>query len=1022
MASEPVFGAYERLIDRQLRAALAGLDDASVDERLLADAEAPDRLAAFVAGHVRDALHRSPSPADRLTLTQAILSQLPEPTEVAEPASLLTRIGPSLLPGEEPPAPALIPLADSDLLVNGAGEPGIGETLRHELATADRVDLIIAFIRFTGLRMLLRPLRQLAERGVPIRVITTTYLGSTEQRALDELVRLGAEVRVSYDTRSTRLHAKSWVLHRETGYSTAYIGSSNLSKAALLDGLEWNVRLAQAHAPVVVEKIAATFESYWADPEFELYDADDPARFVAAIAAEKRGTYDAPPLELSGLDIRPYPYQREILEALDVERRRHDRWRNLVVAPTGTGKTVVAALDYARLVEQAPELGRQPTLLFVAHRKELLQQSLRTFREVLRDADFGELYVGGERPRAWTHVFASVQSLATLPTDQLPADRFDVVLVDEFHHAEAATYRKLLDHLQPRVLVGMTATPERTDGLDVTRWFDGRFAFEMRLWDALDQRLLAPFHYFGVADDVDLRDLTWRRGGYAVDELSKVLTGDDVRVRRILSAIDEHIADPGSMRALAFCVSIEHARFMATKFEEAGLTATAVTATTPTSERADALRRLAAGEVQVLCTVDLFNEGVDVPSIDTVLFLRPTESATVFLQQLGRGLRKTAHKPCLTVLDFVGQQHRDFRFDLRLRALTGRSRRQLVDDVTDGFPYLPAGCHLQLDRKVERVILEQLQRRLKVTTKSLIIELQRLRAERGEVDLPTFLNEAGLELEDVYKPTIGGWTRLQRAAGVPLHSAGPNEAAIGKRLRNLLHLDDRDRTAALAALAAHLAGGPAPAQHDVRRRRIVTMVVAALVDEATVHDDLAAGLAVLRAEPALADELGTLAAMLEDAAPRLAPQLADPAEVPLALHARYLRNEIAQAFRLRGKGWITGVRYDEATTTDLLLVTLEKVESHYTPTTMYEDYVISRDRFHWQSQSGTSRHSGAGPRYLGGASRVLLFVRRNRDEPYLFLGRCDLESAEGDRPISIVWKLRHPVPEDWFQTARRIAG
>ncbi len=1020
-------GAYDRLIDRELRATLDALAALEADERDVEPAEVPDRIAAHLHAHLRRTLRRHPEVADQLEVARRVVaatSTSPEeptdPAVPAEPLRLLTRIRPPLLPGEQPPPLPPIPLSESDLLVNAHDEPRLGEALLRELASADRVDVIVAFVRWTGMRVLMPALEQLLERAVPVRLITTTYLGATQRRALDELADRGVEIRISYDTRTTRLHAKAWLLHRDSGYTTAYIGSSNLSRSALLDGLEWNVRLAQPHAPSVLDKVAATFEAYWADPEFEPYVPDrDAERFDAACAAEQRGGYDAGLADISGVEVRPWPYQREILESLDVERLRHDRWHNLVVAPTGTGKTVVAALDYRRLGEHREDLGRHPSVLFVAHRRELLEQSVRTFREVLGDGGFGELFVGGQQPRDWQHVFASIQSLTAAGVGALPSDRFDVVIVDEFHHAEAATYRRLLDHLDPQVLLGLTATPERSDGLDVTRWFGGRIAFEMRLWDALDQRLLAPFHYFGVADDTDLSQLTWRRGGYVTSELSNLLTGDDARVRRVLTAIRRIVDDPSSMRALGFCVSVEHARFMAARFREAGFTARAVTGDTPAAERDAALRDLKAGAAQVLFTVDLFNEGVDVPEIDTVLFLRPTESATVFLQQLGRGLRKARDKAVLTVIDLVGNQHREFRYDLRLRALTGRSRRQLASDVEEGFPYLPAGCHIHLERQAAEVVLDSVRRRLRITTRSLVAELQQLRAERGEVDLATFLHEAGVELDELHKDSIRGWTRLRRAAGVDLPLAGPDEERLARRLRGLIHLDDPERLRSLRALGTgDLATGP----RDLRDRRVRTMLAGALVGEKAAFDDPDAARLALAEHPAIAAEAVELADVLEDAAPTLPTVLSDLPEVPLEVHASYLRNEIAQAFGLRGAGWITGVRYDEATNTDLLLVTLHKQERHYTPTTMYRDYVISRDRFHWESQSGASRHTGAGLRYVERRSRVLLFVRIEREDPYLFLGPVELVSAEGDRPIAITWQLRTPMPERWFQQARSAAS
>ncbi len=1024
---ELVPGAYDRLVDRRLAVALRDLGALEADVRDLEDAEVPDRIAAHLHEHLRRELRRHPDRDDQLALARRVVaatSPSPDtedhPAELDDPLRLLTRVRPALLPGEEPDPLPLIPLSESDLLVNAKDEPRLGDALLRELATADRVDVIVAFVKWAGIRLLLPALDQLAEHGVAVRLITTTYLGATQRRALDELADRGVEIRISYDTRSTRLHAKAWLLHRDSGYATAYIGSSNLSRTALLDGLEWNVRLAQPHAPSVLDKVTATFEAYWADPEFEPYHPDrDGDRFDAACAAERGGDYAAALTVTSGLDVRPWPYQREILEVVEVERLRHDRWHNLVVAPTGTGKTVVAALDYRRLAQQREALGKRPSLLFVAHRRELLEQSLRTFREVLADGSFGELLVGGDRPRDWRHVFASIQSLTAAGIEELAPDRFDVVVVDEFHHAEAATYRRLLDHLEPAVLLGLTATPERTDGLDVTRWFGGRTAFEMRLWDALDQRLLAPFHYFGVADDTDLSTLTWRRGGYVTRELSNLLTGDDARVTRILAAVRRIVDDPAAMRALGFCVSVEHARFMAARFRDAGFVARAVTGETPSDEREAALRDLQRGDVQVLFTVDLFNEGVDVPEIDTVLFLRPTESATVFLQQLGRGLRKARDKAVLTVIDLVGNQHREFRFDLRLRAMTGRSRRQLATDVEEGFPYLPAGCHIQLDRQASAIVLDNIRRRLRITTRSLVTELQQLRAERGEVDLATFLHEAGVELDELYKPSIGGWTRLRRAAGVDLGPAGPDETAIAKRIRGVLHLDDPERLAVLRDLAT---GGGTTGEVDERQRRLRIMVGAALVGEKVALADPATAEQALAANPALGGELRELAALLEDAAPTLPTVLSDLPEVPLEVHASYVRNEIAEAFGLKGAGWITGVRHDEATNTDLLLVTLHKQEQHYTPTTMYRDYVISRDRFHWESQSNASRHIGAGLRYVERSSRVLLFVRVEREDPYLSLGQVDLEDARDDRPIAITWRLRTPMPERWFQVARSAAG
>ena len=338
----------------------------------------------------------------------------------------------------------------------------------------------------------------------------------------------------------------------------------------MLDGVEWNVRLSSVSTPPLLQKFLATFDSYWNDATFETYDPDadrDKLDDALAEAAGKR-INDRVTLTLSGLEVRPYPYQQEMLDQLEVERVVHGRHRNLLVAATGTGKTVVAALDYRRLAADAPTL---PGLLFIAHRREILQQSLRTYREVLGDANFGELYVDGRRPERWEHVFASVQSLSAYGITNIPAGAYRIVVIDEFHHAEAKTYRRILDHLNPRELLGLTATPERGDGLDVRSFFGGRTAAELRLWDALKADLLTPFHYFAVADGMDMTRVDWKAGAYDTGELSNLFTGNDARARIVLKAVRDKVADLTAMKALAFCVSRDHARYMTRVFNDAGI-------------------------------------------------------------------------------------------------------------------------------------------------------------------------------------------------------------------------------------------------------------------------------------------------------------------------------------------------------------------------------------------------------------------------------------------------------------------
>jgi superfamily II DNA or RNA helicase len=905
-----------------------------------------------------------------------------------------------------PPYPAL-PLGESGLLVNGRRDLSIGPAIRREIGSSDRVDLLCSFLKWSGLRLVHEELRALCKRGV-LRVLTTAYMSATERRALDALVEMGAQLRVSYDTQRTRLHAKAWLFHRDSGFSTATIGSSNLSHAAMLDGVEWNVRVSQVDNAAILDKFRVTFEQYWEDSAFAPYDPDE---FVAAVSRDKRQRL-APYLRL---DIEPRPHQREILDALTAERER-GHLRNLVVAATGTGKTIVAALDYKSLRQQLERV----RLLFVAHRREILEQSLATFRTVLRDGSFGEALHSSDAPTHYEHVFASVQSLHETRLAQIPADHFDVVIVDEFHHAAAPTYERLLEHVQPQVLLGLTATPERTDGRDVLHWFDGRVASELRLWKALDQDLLSPFQYFGLGGGPDVSGVKWSGGRYVTSELSGVYTADHFFAKRVIQETAAKVADVHRMRALGFCVDIAHAEFMARQFVAAGIPAAAVSARTKSVERGAVLRALEAGDLKAVFSVDLFNEGVDLPNVDTILFLRPTESATVFLQQLGRGLRRSSTKECCTVLDFIGRAHRKFRFDARFRALVGGTRKSIERQIREGFPQLPSGCVIQLDRQAEDAVLENLRQAIGRGRDHLVEDLRQL----GDVSLAAFLTEGGYELEDVYDGR-GSMSELRRRAGFELGDADREEAVIERAFGRLLHLDDFDR---LDGFLAMLDGPFAADEGDAFQRMLFT-----LLGQTGSFRAMQPTWDRLRERPWVRRELRELLAVLADRCRHLTHASATD---PLRVHATYTRLEIMAAFDERtAKGGVkktqTGVYHLADRATELLFVTLQKSERGFTATTMYRDYPLSPTHFHWESQSTCHAGTPTGRRYLEvgrGTQRALLLVReRQRDDrgvavPYVNLGEVIYRGHEGGRPMRIEWELARPMPPDLYQEAKLAAG
>ena len=1031
MKLEP--GLWEQLVSNALEAALLAEPELDAEIATLDPVDAPVRIAQYLNPLIERSLRvlGDARSDDRLRLANAIVEVLrtsvprafePQGDELEPPTRMLQGLARrSGVPDGRAPrlARPTFPLSDTALLTNAPDEPRVGHEIGREIESADEVDLLCAFLRFEGVRIVEGQIRDLIERGGRMRVITTTYLESTERRAVDRLVELGAEMKIAYEEEATRLHAKAWLFRRNSGFTTAFIGSSNLSKTALIDGLEWNVRLSSVATPELVRKFAATFESYWQAHRFESYEPGrDHERLDHALQRELPTEYH---LSYLALDVEPRPLQRRILEELEVERLRHGRWRNLVVSATGTGKTVIAALDYRRLVEtgQLPSrssTGRYPRLLFVAHRREILSQTLATFRTVLKDGAFGEVFVDGERPDRWTHVFASVQSLQHVDLETIEPAHFDVLIIDEFHHSAARTYRRLLEHFKPALLLGLTATPERADGESVLGWFDGRMAAEVRLWEAIDEGELVPFQYFGISDDVSLAAMQWRRGGYDLADLDSVYTGNDARVMKILQALHSRVGDVLTMRAIGFCVSVAHARFMAETFNAAGIPSLAITGETDADARDAALLQLRRRDINVIFAVDIFNEGVDVPEVDTVLFLRPTESSTLFLQQLGRGLRRISGKACLTVLDFIGRQRAEFRFDRRFQALTGRGRKQTERDIEQGFPFLPAGCHIELDPVAREVVLENVRQALGSRADRLSEELRRL----GDVSLAEFLEQSGAELADIYRPGRS-WTTIRRRAGFERSAESPDEATLASALGRMLHVEDDVR---LSGWRQALAGR---SQDTERDERLLAMLYADLWGGARKGDSVNDGLARFKGSSAILREFDELTKVLDEQARLVSirPIAADAS--PLVLHARYTRLEVLAAIGVFKPGtpisMREGVYFDERTDTDVFFVTLEKSERDFSPTTRYRDYAISPSLFHWDSQSTTPAESKTGRRYRSQTSRPLLFVRKTTQgdqgetTAFTYLGTIKYVMHQGERPMAITWRLLHDMPAEFFEGA-----
>ncbi len=1049
-AARLVPGLYEQLLDAELAEALVGQPELKSSIGKLDDEDAPHVYSQFVSHLLSHAL-RTRKPEERLPLVNRLiellsatngLDYLRRKTLLATSEQVLLSLQ-TPAPGEAVP-PKLnrpeTPLSTSSLLTGARHDPQLEHELRQEMATADRVDILVSFVKWSGLRLLQPAFEALSVRHVPVRIVTTSYMGASDPAAIAWLAALsGVSVKVSYDTERTRLHAKAYHFHRGSGFSAAYIGSANMSHAAMTSGLEWTVKVTECDLPHILQRFAAEFSSYWASRDFESYDASQASRLAGAIQHARIG--DGRTERRFFADLRPHPFQERILEALAAARGAGQS-RNLVVAATGTGKTVVAGFDYARFVAQASSVAPnapRPTLLFVAHRREILEQARDCFRTLLRDPNFGEILIGGDRPQDWRYLFASVQSLSSVKPWSYPdAIRYSFIVIDEAHHSSANSYRPIFEHYQPTVLLGLTATPERMDGSSILSDFGGEFTAEIRLPEALEERLLCPFHYFGITDPVSLADERfWKAGKYDVNVLTEVYTGDDIRARQrldvILNSLRRYQPDLSQVRSIGFCASVDHATFMAAAFNQQGLRAEIIVGDTPETVRADRVRDFRAGHLPFVFTVDVFSEGVDVPEINLVMFLRPTESLTVFLQQLGRGLRHHPNKDSLTVLDFVGQSHRRYRMDRKFAALLTRDRQRMDQEVENDFPHLPPGCNIQLERIAREHILTNIRENLKNLVTLVTESLATFQQDHGRpATFANFIRATGISPFLLLRnKSWSEWKALAHHATRPIDT--DIEACRQSHRRILLRTDPKtlEKLAAFAAAERDTNGnlGPANEADALQLHYLLWGKKGSDIGVTTLGESLnkwrrnSTGMSDLREVVEYAQR--------QHAYPTPPIQLPFPSS--LHLHAAYGSADIKVAFGLctleKSGPTGVGVFHIPSLKCYVHLVTFRKSDRDFSPTTQYRDYPIDRRQLHWESQSTTTQLSPTGQNLLNFHDRdytILFFARLEKhiqDEtaPFIFLGPVErLISAEGDRPISIIWELANPMPAALYEEARAV--
>ena len=965
----------------------------------------------------------------------------------------------------KPLAKAILGSPHERALIVGGEDSLIGHLPPH-IDRSIAVDIAVSFILESGIRLLRPHLQELLDRSGRLRILTGDYLNVTDPDALRRMIDLEGDAELFvFEAGTTGFHPKSWIFHFLDGSGVALVGSSNLSQTALRTGVEWNFRTCTPNQQGDWADVLKGFEALLARPEVKPLTHD----WIDAYEARRLTTpqMTTRPIEVAAEPALPEPtphmIQVRALAALQ-ETRAAGFTAGLVVLATGLGKTWLSAFDSNRR-----EFRR---ILFVAHREEILTQAMETFRVCRPKARLGR-YNGTHKDYDAEVLFASIQTLGRIANlRHFVPDQFDYIVVDEFHHAAATTYRKLIDHFSPKFLLGLTATPDRTDGADLLGLCQENLVFRCDAFEGIETGLLSKFSYFGVPDDVDYSQIPWRSSGF--DE--QALTLAVATQARAQNAFEQH-RKLGGRRTLAFCVSRRHADFMAEYFGGRGLRTASVHSGPGSAPRTSSLEALEAGDLDVVFAVDMFNEGVDVPSIDTVLMLRPTESSIVWLQQFGRGLRRSDGKDRLRVIDYIGN-HRSFLTKVRtlLQCASGdRALALKLEDLIAGRVELPVGC----DVTYELEALDIMRSLLRPTTKGDALEAAYLdfKLQFGVRPTASEMYHAGFNPRSTGH---GGWFEFVEHFGdltadekavlanqgdfIELVLRTPMTRSFKMLLLRALRLEDnlpgeieidrlQKRFAMLAArhpafrreisvplnddrglrkmleqhpidawTGARSSAGKTYFRYDAGRLVVSTpkpMTVQpafnALIDE--VIDWRLAEYLSRSNDYSLVDARASTFAGGEDA-----PLAFDHAPVAgPVLWRSYMREEIPQLFGLQFStgSWNQGFVVQGKDV--FLLVTLDKADLQADH--KYDDGFLSPDKLRWQSQNRTRRASTHGQIILQKhrGYRIHLFVRPSKKRgttasPFTYCGEVNFVSWIGDAPITVTWNLEAPVPNHLWRT------
>ncbi|QYA32376.1 DUF3427 domain-containing protein [Macrococcus psychrotolerans] len=917
------------------------------------------------------------------------------------------------------------------------------DQLKNELLTCDSFDIIVSFIRGSGLNMLVNTLNILRELGIKGRIITSTYMNVTQPEALRKLLEYkNIDVKIYQSSKiDDSFHTKAYLFHRKNNMNSVIVGSSNITKAALKTGEEWNIRTYEKASDSVYISTQERYDILWNSDKVVKLSDELISKYENFIEVNKVIYPISQSFNIKKTNnniIQPNSMQKEAIKNLLISIDKGHK-RGIAIAATGTGKTYLSAMAAQKLNPR--------NVLFIAHRNELLESGMKTFKKIFNDQKDDEFAkYKGEQRIIKKYTFASIKTLVK-DIGKMEPETFDIIIIDEFHHATASNYMKVINHFSPRFLLGLTATPERTDGGDVYELAEYNVISDVRLKHALESELLVPFQYYGISDDtVDLAD----RDGISVEEITKKLSTNK-RVEFIIKKMNQFTLS-GPMKAIGFCQNIVHAQYMNEEFKKRGYYSTILTGNNTDEERQEAINDLQSNKnsLEIIFTVDLFNEGVDIPQINLILFLRPTESSIIFTQQLGRGLRTYANKEYLTVLDFVTNDRKNYLVPIALSGdPTFMGRGKLKSIVENNFNNLSNQVHIELDYKSKEDILKNIDNttfysaeNIKRIVKSFLEEVRIIQRDNDyTLNILDFYNfENAPDLFTVFSGSYNNLSQLNKSIksqsviddkinNDSFYTFIFNEVTKILPLRRIFDyiilldvlINNKSSTKNIKYLFKEMLSieldksSIEKIEYSIERLTKLkykkqpflhlTNYEITLDKNFKVDDDVR-----LILKDYLQYGFFTYKKEFE-------PKLINR-EIDLYLYEQYKRTDVLAliGYNKAIDSLREGVLQYKGNY--YLFVNLFKDEEAKENKLNYQDYFINNSKFHWQSQNQTSQSSPTGQNlihHVKNNKKVHLFVRREKKEegvvmPFYYVGELEFVSASGNKPISIEWNLKKEIP------------